>query len=400
MNKASGLSEKRVLTVLHVCSGDVWAGAERMIATLLRALSLDPGIKPVALVLNEGHLSQILREGNIETVVLPESVSSFATLLRKAYRRFAGQSIDIIHSHGYKENVLSCCLARTIGTNHFYSTIHGLSETAQSAWNFKTLKYKALMQLSYGLLKRECMGICAVSQDIRKVLVQREGFRDTHVEVIHNGIGLTDWENFRPVPRIDERVHIGTVGRMVPVKRFDQFLAIATEVVKRNQNIRFSILGDGPLKEDLAILIKRLALDKSVTLETPQEDPRAYYHSLDVYMNTSDHEGIPLSILEAMASKKPIIAPRVGGIPEIISHGEEGYLLDGGRADEFVRYCLALSADGNRRRTMGEKGNQTVVSRFSSKTMSNAYKTLYEAGIQSSRSGSAYHPHYSARSMP
>jgi glycosyltransferase involved in cell wall biosynthesis len=159
-------------------------------------------------------------------------------------------------------------------------------------------------------------------------------------------------------------------------------------------------LGEGALKEELAILIKRLTLEGSVTLETPQEDPRGYYHSLDIYMNTSDHEGIPLSILEAMASKKPIIAPRVGGIPEIISHGEEGYLLDGGRPDEFTRYCLALSADRSRCRTMGEKANQTVASRFSSKTMSNAYRTLYEAGIRSSRSGSACHPHYPARSMP
>ena len=371
-----------------------------MIATLLRALSLDPGIKPVALVLNEGHLSQVLKAGNIETVVLPESASSFAILLRKAYRCFAGQSIDIIHSHGYKENVFSCCLAKMIGTNLLYSTIHGLPETAQSSGILKAIKYKALMQLSYGLLKRERIGICAVSRDICKVLVQREGFRETQVEVIHNGIDVADWEHFRPFPRIDERVHIGTVGRMAPVKRFDRFLAIAAEVVKQNQNVRFSILGDGALKEELALLIKRLALEGSVTLETPQKDPRGYYHSLDIYMNTSDHEGIPLSILEAMASKKPIIAPRVGGIPEIIRHGQEGYLVDGGRPDEFSRYCLALSEDGSRCRTMGEKANQTVTSRFSSKTMSNAYRTLYEGGIRSSRSSSAYHPHYSARSMP
>jgi L-malate glycosyltransferase len=388
------------MTILHVCSGDLWAGAERMAWTLLKELRSDPDKKLVALILNEGALSRMLRALGVETWVVSEHDNSFVQLVRKSRKCLRGRNIDIIHGHGYKENLLSAFLLLLGNAAYCCATIHGLPESSRRLDGMRRVKHKLTNIVNILILKHMFRQVVAVSRDIRRVLPHQKGLKQAVTHVIHNGIDLTDWEHFRPVPRIDERVHIGTVGRMVPVKRFDRFLAIATEVVRRNQNIRFSILGDGPLKEDLAILIKRLALDKSVTLETPQEDPRAYYHSLDVYMNTSDHEGIPLSILEAMASKKPIIAPRVGGIPEIISHGEEGYLLDGGRADEFVRYCLALSADGNRRRTMGEKGNQTVVSRFSSKTMSNAYKTLYEAGIQSSRSGSAYHPHYSARSMP
>lgn len=371
-----------------------------MVSTLLRELRHDAGMQLIALVLNEGTLSRTLRTFDIETVVIQETTISFMSLAWKARRHFVGRSVDIIHSHGYKENILSRFLAMALGVPRLFSTIHGLPESARMQSGLQRQRQNLMTKLNHATLKHSFTGVVAVSVDIRDTLVHREGFYEDRVKVIHNGIDISQWIYCPSSPARDSRVHIGTVGRMVPVKRFDRLLEVAAEVKKHNANVRFSILGDGPLKAELCRNIRRLGLEDSIDLKPPTEDPIEYYHSLDVYLNTSDHEGIPLSILEAMACKKPIIAPKVGGIPEIISHGVEGYLVQGAQSVDFARYCLDLIQDKKLRLTLGENAFKTVKSRFSSTKMSIGYRKLYQAGVTLNRMSTANNSQHIARSMP
>ncbi len=372
------------LTVLHIFSGDLWAGAEAMVFNLLDRLKDDPGLKIIALSLNEGILTGRLRDAGVEVHTIPEAENSFLKIFLKALNLFKGKKIDVIHSHRYKENLLALLLAKTMGVKRLVSTLHGLAEPPiqQDGKNSASLKTK----MDYFILKRYFSRVIAVSQEMKKTLVQKHHFREEMVEVIYNGISIPSCPP-PPAPRPPTpapRTHIGTVGRMVPVKDFDLFLEVAAEVVRENDRVRFSILGDGPLKQHLVDRAKKLGIGNYLDFLSPTPDPFPYYYSLDLYLNTSLHEGIPLSVLEAMACGKPVVAPSVGGIPEIISHGEHGLLVEGRKPRDFVYSCLKLVQDNDLRIAMGESASKRIGSRFESLNMAQCYSKLYRLSCQRS----------------
>lgn len=370
-------SDGGAMTVLHIFSGDLWAGAEVMVFHLLNALQREPGMKIIALSLNDGTLARKLQDAKIETYVIPEADHSFVGIVLNAYRILKGRRIDAIHSHRNKENLLASLLARLIGTKRLVSTLHGLPETPLRAKKGgKGISVKA--KVDYFLLRHLFSDIVAVSQEMKEVLAQKYRFKPEKIDVIYNGIPTLPAGVVSPGNTVADLFHIGTVGRMVPVKDFDLFLRVAAEIRKETHRVRFSILGDGPLKESLIRKVEELNLNGEVEFLAPMVDPGPYYRSLDLYLNTSLHEGIPLSILEAMASGRPVVAPRVGGIPEIITHAESGFLIEGRNPNAFARCCLRLQNENKLRAEIGGNASNRVLACFSETKMAGAYRELYQ----------------------
>jgi glycosyltransferase involved in cell wall biosynthesis len=361
-------------TILYVVSGDLWAGAEVAIFNLLNRLRHHLELRLVALALNEGTLTQRLRSIGVETHVISESGSSFAKLALSAYGLLKDRSIDIIHSHRYKENLLACLLARPLRARSLVSTVHGLSEpSAHDAPAPARPRLKT--RLDYFLLRRRFDRVVAVSAEMKRVLERSHGFPDARVAIIHNGIPLP-----AAAPRgtlRSARLHIGSVGRLEPVKRFDLFLAVAARIRTEINDVRFSILGDGPQRKELVARARALKLDDCIEFRPASPDPVQYYRSLDLYLNTSLHEGLPLSILEAMACATPVVAPRVGGIPEIVSDGAEGLLVESSDPQDFTRSCLSVLTNSWLRSAMGERARRTVAAHFRDTQMAEAYGDLY-----------------------
>ena len=332
------LQRERKIKILHVFSGDLWAGAEVMIYHLLFQLNRDPNFHIIALSLNEGVLTTKLRDAGIETHVIPEPLFSFPVIFWKSIRKFKSSGIDIIHSHRYKENLLAFLLAKSLGVTRTVTTVHGASE-----WRYERgtpMRRKAGRAIERWLLKKHFSDIIPVSNELREILVTELGRLDG-IHVVYNGIGnMAEGRQREKYKR--EQLHIGTVGRMVPVKNFHLFLELACEIRKRAVNTRFSILGDGPMKEELIAAANRMGMQEFVTFLPPVPDPGDYYASIDIYVNTSSHEGIPLSILEAMSCGLPVVAFRVGGIPEIITHGKDGLLGIPMRLPDIVWHCMEL----------------------------------------------------------
>jgi glycosyltransferase involved in cell wall biosynthesis len=148
-------------------------------------------------------------------------------------------------------------------------------------------------------------------------------------------------------------------------------------MIRDDDQVRFSILGDGPLKERLIRKARDLKIEGDVDFLSPTSDVFSYYQLLDLYLNTSHHEGIPLTILEAMACGKPVVAPSVGGVPEIVSHGEHGLLVEGREPRKFADSCLKLIQNKDLRITMGETASKRIVSCFDSFKMAECYRQLY-----------------------
>jgi glycosyltransferase involved in cell wall biosynthesis len=348
-----------------------------MIFTLLKGLSKDQSVKVIAVVFNDGTVSKSLVGSGVETIIIDESRQSFRQMLTTAHNTLQCKGVQLIHSHGYKANLLAWLLARSIGVRKLVSTVHSLPERVFSESVVSRVGSKMKMAADTRLLRHRFSRVVTVSQDIKNVFQSRHAFPDPMVELIYNGIEIDPEMVLTPHSPGDGPVHIGTVGRMVPVKDFRLFLEIAAELRRHNDNIRFSILGDGPMKEELVKGATKLGLEGCLTFETPRPDPLPYYRSLDIYLNTSLHEGLPLSLLEAMACGKPVVAPNVGGIPELLGQGEHGFLVSSRRAQDFSEPCLRLIQDRNLRLRLGKNAAQRVAQSFNSIEMTKAYRDLY-----------------------
>jgi glycosyltransferase involved in cell wall biosynthesis len=164
---------------------------------------------------------------------------------------------------------------------------------------------------------------------------------------------------------------------MVPVKDLDLFLRVGASLRETTRDLRLSVLGDGPLRSALERRARDLRIADCTTFVAPSADPAPYYASLDIYLNTSRHEGLPMSVLEAMASARAVVAAKVGGIPEIITDGEDGLLVEGRRPAEFARRCLELIGSADLRGSIGRSAVKTVSARFSAQRMADNYAGLY-----------------------
>jgi glycosyltransferase involved in cell wall biosynthesis len=362
------------MTALAVFSGDLWAGAEVMICTLLTELHRAGRIPVVALSLNEGTLTERLRAAAIETHVIPEHRYAFPRILLQALRLLRGRPVSVIHSHRYKENALATALAAILRPRRLLATVHGLPEPPPAR---RRLPDPAV-RLNTALLRRRFSHVVAVSHDIRRRLTGDFGLTPERVSVIHNGLRL-------PPPSAAPAdagggcrgLHVGSVGRLVPVKDFPLFLETAARIRARHHGVRFSILGDGPARGELLRKAIALGLSNCFQILPPMADPLPYYRTLDVYLNTSRHEGIPMSILEAMSCGVPVVAPAVGGIPEVLSHGVDGLLIGSRAAQDYADTCLALMGEDERRCALGRRAQETVAERFSAAAMAARYLELY-----------------------
>jgi glycosyltransferase involved in cell wall biosynthesis len=363
------LLEKRSrLRVLLLASGDLWAGAEVMFYQLVSGLIATEEVDLLIVLMNRGRIANELARLDASVFIIDESKSSFVqsiALLRKAVKDFAP---DIIHSHRYKENILAWCAAFGATRCRLVATQHGMPETVgimtTKEWLRNNLFFRAL---SFGF-KRTVV----VSEEMRRSLMGRYGFTRKDVIVIHNGICIPE----RVISFPGARLVVGSAGRLFPVKDFSLFVDVARVVVQQGEHIDFVLAGDGPELNMLREKVKRHGMEERFTFLGQQENMASFYEGLGVYINTSKHEGIPMSVLEAMSYGLPIVAPKVGGFPEVLDQGVHGFLVEDRDPDTFAQYILRLSNFEERRR-MGQAARERAIASFSQETMVQRYLQLY-----------------------
>lgn len=361
------------MTIVHICSGDLWAGAEQMIYTLLAGLRQQQRYNLLAISMTHGTLSRKLAEIGVESYVIDESTCSLSTIVGRAYQLLRKRNVGLIHTHRYKENVVGGILGKLLGVRALMSTVHGLPEPASEKVSCMP---RLKEELNRYVLSNWYSCVVAVSLDLEKQLRATGKFDRCNIAVVHNGVpSVTPSVQEKSIER---KLQIGTAGRLVEVKDFNLFIDVAAGVLQEVSNVQFRILGDGPLKQHLTERVQELGLVDTVVFEGYSEDAHAFYDEIDIYLNTSIHEGLPLSILEAMAKGRPVVAPMVGGIPEIIINGQDGFLVNSRDSKAFAEKCLLLVRDGQLMEIMGKNAHRKIQDKFSSARMVQAYGELYE----------------------
>ncbi len=182
---------------------------------------------------------------------------------------------------------------------------------------------------------------------------------------------------------------VGIVGRLVPIKNHDMFLEMAAIVKKKTgQNIRFAIIGDGESRPGIEKKSAELGLSYSYYITSPKTDTDVLVTSweteidqalagLDIVVLTSHNEGTPVSLIEAQSAFKPVVSTNVGGIEDIVIHGETGFITEVGDTEAFANFVVTLIEDSALRERMGRSGYANVIKRYSKQRLINDMKNLY-----------------------
>jgi L-malate glycosyltransferase len=364
----SGLSPhaKSPIEVLHIASGDRWAGAEVQLWTLVRHLNRREDTRARVVLLNEGETAERLREAGVAVDILDESrLNGFQILLglRRLIRRHRP---DIIHTHGRKENVLGSLANATTLRVPSVRTVHGAPEHAPP-WSRPHKHLFRWLDWATGRYLQD--RIIAVSHGLGEQL--RRALPSNKVAVIENGVDI-DTVRAHATTAADFRLaqpahkHIGIVGRLDPVKRVDIFLEMAADLLKRELpwRLAFHVFGNGPLRADLESIARHHQIDRMVTFHGHRTDVHTCISSLDVLIMCSDHEGMPMTILEALALGTPVIAHRIGGLLDVLCFAPQELLLDDQGPRAYADAVVNLLSSPQLTAELRDRGRQELEQRF------------------------------------
>ena len=370
------------MRVCHVMSADLWAGAEIQLATLASYLVTRTDIEMTAVLFNEGALARELRRLGIETVVIDEQTNDAIRILSKLVPFLKRRRFDLLHTHRYKDNILGSVAAKAAGIRHVVRTVHGVSEAMQGWPHFK---FRCYDLVDTAVLRYAADRIIGVSYRISQQLVEN-GHMPSKVTSIHNGI---DFKKVEVVRSRDEfraelgigpgTTLIGTVGRLAPVKGHSVLLRAATRIRRRTDDVKFILVGDGRLEDELKRFASVQGLGDVCLFTGARMDTPDLLAAMDIFTLPSLSEGIPMALLEAMALGIPVVAASVGGVPEVVTHGQTGLLVRSGDEYELADACIDLVNDRRRAACLAANGKALVHARFSHDRNGAAVAALYQA---------------------
>jgi len=381
------------MNVLQLISSSGFFGADNVLIELSKELQ-HTDFSPIIGVFENAqnpHLEvaeEAKREGFPVTIFPCNGRLDFRTIL--LIRRFLEQQqINIIHTHGYKSNLYA--LAASLSKKaSLVTTCHN--------WLGDDPKMRFYARLDKFFLSRFDR-IIAVSDSVKQDILNHN-ISPKKVLAIHNGIEIDRFDNkenengLRRGLGIDENCKvIGTVGRLSEEKGHIHLLKASEKVLKEYPKVVFLIVGDGPLRRHLEAksceLATELISSGTGCSKTPliftgvRSDMPAIYSLMDVFVLPSLTEGLPMVLLEAMASMLPVVATRVGDVPAVVKDNETGLLIEPGDEKGIKESLVYLLKNPEIARDMGEMGCKKVKEHYSSKKMAREYIDIYNEALES-----------------
>lgn len=328
-----------------------------------------------------------LRPGTaIFPINIKGQISPFIDLsvIIKLVKVLKSQNIDIVHVHGYKAGLLGRIAARLAGTKVVFLTVHNfVFGSGGKRPRFKEM----LLNTVNSVLDRNTQCIIAVSQELKRDIIVRRKISEARIlgakiVTVNNGIDVKQYRssgnlNILSQLGIPPGQLVGTVARLAPQKGIEYFVRAAAMVSMVKKETYFIVVGDGPLRERLEEEAKALNLKGKLFFIGQREDVPNILPLLEMLVIPSVMEGFGLVALEAMAASRPVVASRVGGLPEVVEDGVTGLLVPPGNAEALGAAILKLLGDEEKAREMGRKGYKRVQERFSIEIMARQMQDLY-----------------------
>jgi glycosyltransferase involved in cell wall biosynthesis len=294
----------------------------------------------------------------------------------QAWNTFKTARLDLVHFHAgqlglmYAPAVAACAA----GISTRILTLHN-----------PILRHPGVRRTVDALALRCFSRIVTVSEYMKHELVEKKGVAADRISVIPNGVEPREFEALptrtqaRAELGLDENtMAVGLVGRLHHLKGADYFIEAIPRVLASKPDVKFILIGAGPEEQSLKALAEERGIAGRVRFAGYRRDARRLMPAFDVIVLPSRDEAQSISLLEAMACRRPVVAAKVGGVPEVVDDGITGLLYPAGNVQALAEAILTLLNDGARRKAMGEAGRQRVADRFSRQSMLRETVALYE----------------------
>lgn len=339
-------------------------GAERQLVHILRALC-QGGASPSVLCLEQHEFWEgAIQDLGVPVIWVGRAKSKLGRLLRirTALRHHRA---SIIQSQHFYTNAYAGAAARMLGR-----------------FSIGALRSDGLMEAGDcgrigGWLNLHTPHLLAANSQAAIQYALQQGLNPTRLFHLAN---VVDTACFRPATdRHSGPVRLISVGRLIQSKRFDRFISLVARLRKLNDQVSGTLIGAGPLQDSLRAQAAQLGLPKSaLELHGGLADSAPVYRQADIFVMTSEFEGTPNVLLEAMASGLPVVATNVGGIPDLIRQGENGFLVDGDDDAGLGAVVKRLIRDPQLRLAVGKNGRAYVQANHSLERLPRMLSALYD----------------------
>lgn len=373
MRAKKGLAGK-AMKILHIISSSGMYGAESVIVNLCRSFDTELHQSMVAVFLN--HLNPNLdlywncRQQGIEVHLIGSMRRVDWGAIGSIRKLALSTAVDLVHAHGYKADVL-VHLALRRSKPAYVATCHNWFDEDRKARIYGYVDRRILSQYRR---------IAAVSDEVVQRLY-RSGVDPERVELIRNGIDVRPYLETACERQHRSKLVVGFVGRLSWEKGPDIFLRAASDILRCHGGTEFLLAGDGPEFHSVEQLANELGIGHRIRLLRHVRDMASLYQNFDIMVCASRREGLPIAVLEGMASGLPVIATQVGEVPMIIRHGHNGMLVPPEDPHQLAQTILGLMEDSSLRSRLGSEARRFVTESFSADRMAKEYLQFYEKAM-------------------
>ena len=368
------MKDKRI-KILQIVEGFGWGGAEKKLLELVKAMDKKYYNTIICSLGLTKHIQQEFDNAGFKVITLPRKGKIDLGLVFKLANLMKREKIDIIMTTLFYADFLGPLAAKIAGVKAIISW-----ETVSSP---EWLVWRRL--LGYRFANKFCNKVVAVSEATKNFLIQERGVPENKVEVIKYGVDLNKYniigdKNPRELIglNVEDKV-IGMVGRLNSQKGHIYLINAARDIVKFYPDVKFVIVGEGILKNELIDQVKAYNLKRNFLFLGYRKDVNYILGAFDIFVLPSLYEGLPNAILEAMAVGKPVVATAVDGTTEIIEDGKTGLLIPPKDPSQLKNALLKLLSNKTMAAEMGLNGRKRVEKIFSLERQVDEFQNLFNS---------------------
>ncbi|MFP4573037.1 MAG: glycosyltransferase [Desulfobacterales bacterium] len=373
------------MKILHVIDSGGMYGAETMLINLM-AEQQKMGITPVLASIGDKKTGHKAVEKAAEDIGV--RVEAFrmrpgpnylgaARILKFAHK----EKFSILHSHGYKGNILFGLIPRSLRKIPMITSLHGYTSTAgQTNKGFSKMRaYEWLDAVSLRFIDRVVL--------VNRAMAYHPRLKNLPVNfsVVNNGIPPANQGTLSSAQNLDQDIRdfcssgfiLCAVGRLSWEKGFDILLEALKMAARENSDLKLIIMGEGGKRPVLEKQVKSLGLSERVMLAGFRPSAKSYFHLMDALVLSSHTEGLPMVALEAMQAGLPVIATKVGGLPELLDQGRAGMLVEKNSPESLSHAILKTAESPSLREQLADQGRKRVTESYSSTAMARGYLEIY-----------------------
>jgi len=371
------------IKILYLITGLNVGGAEVMLWGLVKNLDKEKFEPVVVSIIPIGEIGKKIQKEGIKILSLNAKFKYNLFIFLKLISILKKEKPQILHLHLFHADFLGRITGKISRVPIIISTIHNV--------NFGGKLREKLLEYT----DKFCdLGI-VVSQMVAEVMIEKGVISGRKLKVVYNGIELKNFDLDKDISREKIRKKLGirknqnaliSVGRLFKAKGYPYLVDAINILKKKYPDIRLLILGEGPERKKIEEQVKELRLEKNILLLGQKENVLEYLASTDVFVMPSLWEGFPMALLEVMAFGLPVVAARVGGVPEVIEDNENGFLVEPKSPDalaEKIDYVLSLST--KKKTEICKRAKKTIEEKFSLKKMVKEYENLYQKLLEKNK---------------